>query len=62
VRDRLAELLDACAPHARELGCAGALAEVEELAAAPGAARQRELAGGADDLEGLVEALAGEFI
>ena len=62
VRDRLAELLDACAPHARELGCAGALAEVEELAAAPGAARQRELAGAADDLEGLVEALAGEFI
>jgi len=44
VRDRLAELLDACVPHARALGCAGALADVRELAAAPGAARQRELA------------------
>ena len=62
VRDRLAELLDACAPHARALGCADALAGVSALAAAPGAARQRELAEQADDLEGLVEALAGEFI
>ena len=62
VRDRLAELLDACAPHARALGCADALAEVSALAVAPGAVRQRELAERADDLEGLVEALAGEFI
>ena len=62
VRDRLAELLDACAPHARALECEDALAKVSELAVTPGAARQRELAERAGDLEGLVEALAGEFI
>jgi carboxylate-amine ligase len=61
VRDRLAELLDACAPHARVLGCVAALADVRELAAAPGAARQRELAERAGSLEGLVAALSDEF-
>jgi glutamate---cysteine ligase / carboxylate-amine ligase len=61
VRDRLAELLEMCVPHARVLGCAGALADVRELAAAPGAARQRELAERAGSLEGLVAALSDEF-
>jgi glutamate---cysteine ligase / carboxylate-amine ligase len=57
VRDRLAELLDACAPIARELGCTDELADVARLAAFPGAARQREIG-----FEGLVEALSGEFL
>jgi carboxylate-amine ligase len=56
VRDRLAELVAACAPFARELGCASELADVARLAAWPGAARQRSL--GPD---GLVEALAERF-
>ena len=41
VRERLAELVEACAPHARALGCEDELAEVERLAATAGAARQR---------------------
>ena len=61
VADRLAELLYACAPVARALGCEDELAEVPRLAASPGAARQRRLARSAGSLEGLVEALAGEF-
>jgi glutamate---cysteine ligase / carboxylate-amine ligase len=60
-RDRLAELLEECTPVARELGCVSELADVGRLAASPGAARQRELAGRAGSLEGLVAALAGEF-
>jgi glutamate---cysteine ligase / carboxylate-amine ligase len=62
IRDRLAELLDACAPHARALGCVTELSQVPRLAAAPGAARQRALAERAGSLEGLVAALAAEFI
>ena len=61
VADRLAGLLDACAPVARALGCEDELAEVPRLAASPGAARQRRMARRAGSLEGLVEALAGEF-
>ena len=57
VRDRLAELVDACAPVARELGCAGELADVARLAALPGAARQR-----AAGLDGIVEVLADRFV
>jgi glutamate---cysteine ligase / carboxylate-amine ligase len=56
-RDRLAELLDACAPVARELGCERELADVARLAARPGAARQR-----AAGLDGIVEALADRFV
>jgi glutamate---cysteine ligase / carboxylate-amine ligase len=62
VRESLAELLAACEPHARALGCADELAHVERLAAAGGAVRQRALAARAGDLGGLVEALADEFI
>jgi carboxylate-amine ligase len=57
VRDRLAELLEACAPVARELGCEGELADVARLAEGPGAARQR-----AAGLDGIVEALADRFV
>jgi carboxylate-amine ligase len=62
VRDRLAELVEACAPHAQALGCAGELAQVARLAASTGAARQRWLATRAGSLEGLVAALNDEFI
>jgi carboxylate-amine ligase len=61
VRDRLAELLDACAPFARALGCVDELADVARLAASPGAVRQRELVARTGDLEGLVDALSREF-
>jgi carboxylate-amine ligase len=57
VRDRLAELLDACGPVARELGCSEELAEVARLASEPGAARQRDAG-----LDGIVEVLADRFV
>ena len=44
-REWLGELLDACAPHAAELGCSAELETVRALAATPGAARQRSRAG-----------------
>jgi len=43
-RDVLAELLEACAPHAEALGCAAELALVDELARSSGADRQLSLA------------------
>jgi len=43
-RDALAELLEACAPHAEALGCAAELALVDELARSSGADRQLSLA------------------
>jgi len=62
VRDRLAELLDACTPVARTLGCERELADVARLARSPGPTRQRALAAGAGSLEGLAQALADEFV
>jgi carboxylate-amine ligase len=62
VRDRLAELLDACEPHARALGCLAELSLVTRLAESPGAVRQRELAARAGSLEGLTEALSAAFV
>jgi glutamate---cysteine ligase / carboxylate-amine ligase len=44
VRELLDSLLADCRPHAIALGCAGALDRVQRLAAANGAARQRQLA------------------
>jgi len=44
VRAALAELLEDCAPDARELGCADELADAQALAADPGYARQRRCA------------------
>ena len=61
VRDRLAELLELCAPHARAVGCVEGLADVGRLAASPGAARQRALADRVESLEGLVAALSDAF-
>ena len=61
VRDRLAELLDACAPISHELGCSDELADVARLARSTGAARQRALAAAAGSLEGLAQSLADEF-
>jgi carboxylate-amine ligase len=57
VRDRLAELVEACVPVARELGCAAELADVARLAEEPGAALQRAMTSG-----GVVEALSDEFV
>jgi carboxylate-amine ligase len=65
--DMLEELLDACAPHARELGCETELAGVRALAELPGDERQRQQAGVArgepagDALGSLVQYLAAEF-
>jgi glutamate---cysteine ligase / carboxylate-amine ligase len=56
VRERLAELVEACEPVARELGCSAELADVARLAEFPGAARQRAMTGG------VVEALSDEFV
>lgn len=61
VIDLLDEVLEACAPHAAALNCEAELAGVAELAADPGAERQRITAHGPDKLEGLVRALAGRF-
>ncbi len=57
VRERLAELVDACGSVARELGCSGELADVGRLAEEPGAARQR-----AAGLDGIVAVLADRFV
>ena len=61
VGDRLAQLIDACAPCARALGCVAELSSVPLLAEAPGAERQRAMADRVG-IEGLVEALSGEFL
>jgi carboxylate-amine ligase len=55
------DVVDACMPHAADLGCADELAQVRTLIERPSAAHQRELAGEADDQRRLVEALADEF-
>jgi carboxylate-amine ligase len=57
VRERLAELVEACEPVARELGCVEELADVARLAASTGAARQREAG-----IDGIVETLATRFV
>jgi glutamate---cysteine ligase / carboxylate-amine ligase len=62
-REWLGELLDVCAPHAQDLGCAAELETVCALAAAPGAARQRSRAGrgAAPQLGRLMQALHADF-
>jgi glutamate---cysteine ligase / carboxylate-amine ligase len=62
VGDRLSRLLAACAPLARALGCVAELSEVPTLAELPGAERQRAIAARVGTLEGLVDALSGEFV
>jgi glutamate---cysteine ligase / carboxylate-amine ligase len=61
-REQLAELLDACAPHARELGCEAELAPVASMGECTGAERQLRLARRGKRLPGLVEDLADTFL
>ena len=60
-REIVRDLLDACSPHARELGCAEELGRVRELCETTGAERQLDLARGPGRLPGLVEELAERF-
>jgi glutamate---cysteine ligase / carboxylate-amine ligase len=60
-RELLGQTLDACAPHAEDLGCRVELDGVRQLSDRPGRARQMSGAGGPDGLVGLVAALAGAF-
>jgi carboxylate-amine ligase len=62
LQELVGELLDACAPHAEALGCAGELAGVPGLMREGGDARQRRLASERGGLGGLVEALTEEFL
>jgi carboxylate-amine ligase len=59
--DLLGELLAACEPHARALGCADELNQARTLAADPGAMRQLELARRPARLAGLVASMAASF-
>jgi carboxylate-amine ligase len=59
-RAALAELLEACEPVARELGCGAELADVSALAADPGHLRQRRCAG-RHGLRALLARLSDEF-
>ncbi|MDQ3740826.1 MAG: YbdK family carboxylate-amine ligase [Actinomycetota bacterium] len=54
-------LLDACAPHAADLGCEAELGLVRLLADEGGAQRQRRLAGDDEDLCGLVARLSEAY-
>jgi len=60
-RRLLEELLEACAPHAAELGCADELARLASMSEWTGARRQLELGRRADRLPGLVAELAASF-
>ena len=59
--DALSATLDACAPHADELGCREELEGARELSRSPGSQRQRERAREVAGLGGLVAALADAF-
>jgi carboxylate-amine ligase len=59
--DALSRTLDACAPHADQLGCRDELESARELSRHPGTERQRERAREAAGLAGLVAALADAF-
>jgi carboxylate-amine ligase len=61
VRELVGGLVEACLPHAHDLGCVRELEGIEALCARPGAEAQRELAGADDDQQRLVAALADEF-
>ncbi len=58
----LEELCLAARPHAEDLGCADALDHTADLARENGAARQRRVAGGDEDLAPLVRALTEAFL
>jgi carboxylate-amine ligase len=61
VRALAEELLAACAPHARALGCTDELERVHALLDLPGAQRQRDAAGPQGDFDGLLGSLADAF-
>jgi carboxylate-amine ligase len=61
IRGQVAELLEACVPHAAELGCADELEGIRALAERTGADRQLDLARGSNRLQGLVAELAERF-
>ena len=61
-RDQVAALLDACRPHAEDLGCESELEWIEAMAAQTGAQRQLNLARGEGRLPGLVRALSDRFL
>jgi carboxylate-amine ligase len=60
-RELLDSLLEAVAPHARELGCEAELAPITAMADRTGALRQLALARQGDGLRGLVSELADAF-
>jgi carboxylate-amine ligase len=62
LRALLAELVETCAPHAAELGCSDELAALPTLAEDGADARQRRVADARGSLQGLVAALADEFL
>ena len=62
LRLQLRELLTACGPHAADLGCSTDLAAVAAIAEDGADARQRRLADARGSLDGLVAALAEEFL
>ena len=62
VTELLGGLLEACAPHAAELGCTAELRTVSSMAGRTGAQRQLDLAGSGDRLRGLVAQLADAFL
>src|SRR4051812_27906175 len=61
-RELALRLVDACAPHARVLGCERELDRVAAMAESAGAARQLEAARGPARLPGLVTALADQYV
>jgi carboxylate-amine ligase len=62
LRELLEVTIEACRPHAAALGCETELEAVEQLAVAPGADRQRSLAGTPVDLVGLTALLSADFV
>jgi glutamate---cysteine ligase / carboxylate-amine ligase len=60
--EQLEKLLEACAPHARALGCETELAPIASMAEQTGAKRQLALARNGGRLQGLVETIADRFL
>jgi carboxylate-amine ligase len=61
VPDVARDLLAACAPHAKALGCEFELAHIRDMAVSSGAERQLALSRGEARLQGLVKELADRF-
>jgi len=61
-KEQLAKLLEACAPHARDLGCETELAPIRGMAEQTGAKRQLALARNGGRLQGLVETISDRFL